>query len=380
MAIKALGIIAAYDNSACLRKCFLAATDDLPLMLKHTARSQFELERRKFDLQLEQAVIKKHENGEETIGVKNSKRKLRFVNRFDGRPRPLTSVWTGEVIRPQEGTYRSIPPIAPQASKEERLKRAIGGLPVVATIPTLGRGFQITFSKQKGTVGSQSRKGGSDAQPIKATGHASPAVVNTSSGWTKEEDEELMRRKTNNETWAQMSEALGKTKDDLFDRFKTIRPADWKANPNGMNGPGCHGCHTGCDSCGPSSEGQKSVSNTAYGRESAVVNTFRSANRELYKSVLVNKSSSSNRTPCLIPIPSRFRNWLWMTPSTTSLVAMRKRSLTGHVSRQLKIYSGSALQRSIQPGTERVWAMRRIHQKVFRVVPNRVPLAFLPHL
>ncbi|KAF2182402.1 hypothetical protein K469DRAFT_752183 [Zopfia rhizophila CBS 207.26] len=53
------------------------------------------------------------------------------------------------------------------------------------------------------------------------------------SGFTAEQDAELIRMKTENATWAEITEALGKDKSTLQQRFKEIKPADFKANPQG---------------------------------------------------------------------------------------------------------------------------------------------------
>jgi hypothetical protein len=60
---------------------------------------------------------------------------------------------------------------------------------------------------------------------------AAAAAVADTDGFTAEQDAELIRRKTENETWAEIAAALGKEKYEVTKRFGKVKPADWKANP-----------------------------------------------------------------------------------------------------------------------------------------------------
>jgi hypothetical protein len=61
-----------------------------------------------------------------------------------------------------------------------------------------------------------------------------------SDGWTKEQDEKLIQMKTENiKSWAEIGEEIGgKTKQDCIDRFKKIKPDDWKPNDGNKGGGG----------------------------------------------------------------------------------------------------------------------------------------------
>ena len=50
-------------------------------------------------------------------------------------------------------------------------------------------------------------------------------------GFTSEQDAELLRRKTENQTWEEVVEAMGKEKKALTQRFGQIKPKGWKPNP-----------------------------------------------------------------------------------------------------------------------------------------------------
>ncbi|KAF2747762.1 hypothetical protein M011DRAFT_486173 [Sporormia fimetaria CBS 119925] len=69
---------------------------------------------------------------------------------------------------------------------------------------------------------------------------AAPAVVvnvqATDSGFTPEQDAELLRRKNENETWQQIVEAMGKDKGQLTKRFNEIKPKDWRPNAKEKGG------------------------------------------------------------------------------------------------------------------------------------------------
>jgi len=74
--------------------------------------------------------------------------------------------------------------------------------------------------------------------PVAAAPKASPqpaintqAAADNTSRFTKEQDDELLRRKTEGETWAEIVTAMGKEKSDLAKRFGQIKPAGWKPNP-----------------------------------------------------------------------------------------------------------------------------------------------------
>ncbi|KAF2473651.1 uncharacterized protein BDR25DRAFT_352143 [Lindgomyces ingoldianus] len=54
--------------------------------------------------------------------------------------------------------------------------------------------------------------------------------------FTAEQDAELMRLKSENATWNQITEALGKDQHACRERFKTIKPANWKPNAREKGG------------------------------------------------------------------------------------------------------------------------------------------------
>ncbi|KAJ4990480.1 hypothetical protein SVAN01_03927 [Stagonosporopsis vannaccii] len=50
------------------------------------------------------------------------------------------------------------------------------------------------------------------------------------SGWTKDQDEKLLELRAGNGPWATTAEELGKKEHECRERFKQIKPADWRPN------------------------------------------------------------------------------------------------------------------------------------------------------
>jgi hypothetical protein len=80
----------------------------------------------------------------------------------------------------------------------------------------------------KGEPTAAAPQAGGSAQ---ATATSGVPGADNASGFTKEQDEELLRRKTENETWAEIVTAMGKEKSELAKRFGQIKPPGWKPNP-----------------------------------------------------------------------------------------------------------------------------------------------------
>jgi hypothetical protein len=109
------------------------------------------------------------------------------------------------------------PPHATPAPSE-----LMGGL--FAALGGMGGGNTPVNEASAAAATHNSKKG----KPLADTG-APPA--DNPSGFTKEQDEELLRRKTEGETWAEIVAAMGKEKADLAKRFGQIKPPGWKPNP-----------------------------------------------------------------------------------------------------------------------------------------------------